>query len=173
MRCRIADVLTPGLSLHPQTGCFGLEHVHPWHGLYYERRKNYYVNQGHAPAEVVAPLYAAAGYVALVLKAPHQAASLRSKFMRSEEMYEAVFSESAPLTVWPTIVRILKVVDAELELLRPSARTSDKFLKSWRYITAFLAVSELVGKFTYSVQELAALDPTRVRRARCRQSGTN
>jgi hypothetical protein len=131
-------------------------------GLYYERRKNFYVNQGHTPAEIVAPLYAAAGYVALILKTPHQAASLRSKFMRSEAMYDAVFSERTPLAVWPTIVRILKRVDAELELLRPQARATEKFLKGWRYITAFLAVAELLGKFTYSAQELAALDPMRV-----------
>jgi hypothetical protein len=128
------------------------------HGLFYERRKNYYANQGHTPAELVTPLYAAAGYVALVMKAPHKAASLRSKFMRSLESYEAVFSEKAPLDVWPKIVHILKRIDVELESLRPRAKGTDKFLKGWRYITALLLVSESLGKYTFSAQELAAYD---------------
>jgi AIPR protein len=129
------------------------------HGLFYERRKNFYSNQSRAPEEIVTPLYAASGYVALVLKTPHQAASLRSRFMRSEEMYDAVFSSQATLSVWPAIVRILKHVDAHLTLLRPQAPESDRFLKGWRYIVAFFAVSRLLGKFTYSTDELVALDP--------------
>jgi hypothetical protein len=99
------------------------------HGLFYERRKNFYANQGHSPAELVTPLYAAAGYVALVLKKPHTAASLRSKFMRSTDSYEAVFDGSAPLDVWPKIVQVLKKVDVELESLRPRAKATDRFLK--------------------------------------------
>src|SRR6185437_8448595 len=30
-------------------------------GLFYERRKNHYANQGHSPSALVTPLYAAAG----------------------------------------------------------------------------------------------------------------
>lgn len=132
------------------------------HGLCYERRKNYYANQGHAPAELVTPLYAAAGYVALVMKVPHKAALLRSKFMRSQESYDTVFNDKAPLVVWPKIVHILKRVDTELELLRPQAKVTDKFLKGWRYITALLLVSDSFGKFTFSAQELATFDPALV-----------
>lgn len=128
------------------------------HGLFYERRKNHYANQGHTPAELVTPLYAAAGYVALVMKVPHKAASLRSKFMRSPESYEAVFSDKAPLNVWPKIVYILKRVDVELESLRPRAKSTDRFLKGWRYITALLLVAESFSKYTFSAHELATYD---------------
>ena len=128
------------------------------HGLFYERRKNFYANQGHTPAEIVTPLYAAAGYVALVLKLPHKAASLRSKFMRSPPAYEAVFSEKVPLGVWPKISQILKRVDFELEVLRPKAKWTDKFLKGWRYIISFLLVSKATGKYTFSAAELIAFD---------------
>lgn len=128
------------------------------HGLFYERRKNFYANQGHLHAELVTPLYAAAGYVALVLKKPHIAASLRSKFMRLPNSYEEVFDDSAPLEVWPKIVHILKKVDAELEFLRPKAKAIDRFLKGWRYITAFLVLTAHFRKFMYSAAEIAAFD---------------
>lgn len=135
-----------------------IEDVMLRHGLFYERRKNYYANQGHAPAELVSPLYAAAGFVALILKAPSAAASLRSKFMRNPSSYESVFDPGTPLDAWPILVRILKRVDAELETLRPQAKVTDKFLKGWRYITAFLLLAQHFGRFTYTSRDVANFD---------------
>ena len=131
-------------------------------GLFYERRKNYYVNLGHTPAEIVTPLYVAAGYIALVLKHPEKAASIRSKFMRSPESYDAVFSTTAPLEVWPKIARILKLIDLELEKLRPTGRGTEKFLKGWRYITAFLLLSRSIGRFTFSATEISSYDISQI-----------
>ncbi|MDP9993724.1 hypothetical protein J2W28_004185 [Variovorax boronicumulans] len=135
-----------------------IEDVMLRHGLFYERRKNFYANQGHTPAEIVTPLYAAAGYVALMLKQPHRATALRSKFMRSPTSYEVVFSEKAPIEVWPKISYLLKKIDAELENLRPQAKWTDKFLKGWRYILAFLMISESAGKYTFSAAEIMSFD---------------
>lgn len=123
-------------------------------GLFYERRPNFYANQGFATSEMVTPLYIASGYVALVLKMPHTAARLRSRFMRSAEAYEMVFSETTPLPLWPAISRILKNVDAGLEALRFRAGTGDRFLKNWRYMVSFLLVSREVGKFCFSARDL-------------------
>lgn len=146
-----------------------IEDVFLRHGLFYERRKNFYANQGHSPAELVTPLYAAAGYVALVLKNPLAAASLRSKFMRVPTSYELIFNGSMSLEVWPKIVHILKRVDSLLEALRPQAKVTDNFLKGWRYVTAFLLLAQHFGKFTYTPRELAEFDvslitPTEVAR---------
>lgn len=135
-----------------------IEEVMLRHGLFYERRKNFYANQGHAPAELVTPLYTAAGYVALVLKQPHKAASLRSKFMRSIASYDSVFNPDTPLEVWPQLAKILKLVDLNLETLRPQAKITDRFLKGWRYITAFLILAKYFGRFTYSPQDLVKFD---------------
>jgi hypothetical protein len=132
------------------------------YGLFYERRRNFYFNQGYASSEMVTPLYIASGYVALVLKAPHSASRLKNKFMRSPEAYERVFSERTPLQVWPAIAKILKRVDAGLEAIRSQAGTTDRFLKGWRYIVAFLLVSRGMGGFTYTLEELSEFDTEQV-----------
>lgn len=131
-------------------------------GLFYERRKNYYVNLGHTPAEIVTPLYAAAGYIALILKMPERAASLRSKFMRSSESYEAVFSNKVPLEAWPKISHILKLIDIQLEALRPRGKGTDKFLKGWRYMIALLLLSKSFGRFTFSATDLIRYDTSKI-----------
>ena len=130
--------------------------------LFYERRKNYYVNQGHSPEEIVTPLYIAAGYVGFVLKDLHNAPLLRSKFMRSPEAYDEVFSEKAPIEVWPQIATILKRTDSVLDELRPKAAGTDKFLKNWRYIVSYAAVSILLGKLDFTAEDLVSFDTNKL-----------
>src|ERR1700752_77244 len=136
-----------------------IEDILQRNGLYYERRKNYYTNLGHLPSETITPLYLASGYVCLILKSPLKAGSLKSKFMRSVESYNAVFSTKAPINVWPKIAMLLKRTDNVLETLRPTKRwANEKFLKNWRHITCFLTASRLIGKFDFSANELIQLD---------------
>lgn len=131
-------------------------------GLYYERRKNFYANMGHSPAEIVTPLYLAAGFVALVLKMPYRSVSLRSKFMRSSEAYNEVFSPKVTLAVWPKIGWIFKKIDLELERLRLQGRATDRFLKGWRYIVGFLLLSESLGKYDFKATDVASFDLKRI-----------
>lgn len=127
-------------------------------GLYYERRKNYYLNLGHSASEIVTPLYIAAGFVALALRNPQRAVGLRSRFMRTDSAYNTVFSEKTPITLWPTIGHVLKRVDKTLEAKRPSQSTGEHFLKGWRYLSAFCVVSRHFGTFNYSRKQLQGLD---------------
>jgi hypothetical protein len=129
-------------------------------GLFYERRTNYYANQGQPASHIVSPLYIASGYVSLVLKSPSSGTTLKSRFMRSDESYNHVFAESAPLKVWPVIARILKKTDAVLETVRPvGTDANERFLKNWRQVTAFLATARAFGRFTFSAAELADFKP--------------
>jgi hypothetical protein len=129
-------------------------------GLFYERRTNYYANQGQPASHIISPLYIASGYVNLVLKSPSSATTLKSRFMRFDESYNHVFAESAPLKVWPVIARILKKTDAVLETVRPVGTVAnERFLKNWRQITALLATARVFGRFTFSATELADFKP--------------
>ncbi len=128
-------------------------------GLFYERRKNFYHNSGQPSAKIVTPLYLAAGYVNLILKSPQKATRLRSRFMRSSESYERVFSEKAPILVWPKIAKIMKRTDEVLEKLRPvGSAANEKFLKKWRQITSFITVSRILGTFDFCATELIQMD---------------
>jgi hypothetical protein len=139
-----------------------IEEVLLRHGLYYERRQNYYVNQAHSQSEIVTPLYIAAGYTALILKLPHTASFYRARYLRSSDVYNSVFSPKTPIEIWPKIAGMLKRVDEELEKLRPTRKSTDKFLKGWRYIIALLLVAKELGKYDFTSSELASFDVTKV-----------
>ncbi|GGH55582.1 hypothetical protein GCM10007423_63270 [Dyadobacter endophyticus] len=137
-----------------------IEDILKQYEYYYERRTNYYKNQGITADKIVAPMYLAAGYMALVLRRPHQAISLKSKFMRDETTYNYIFSPNVDLKVWGIIAHVLKVIDSYLETKRPKKTTTEKFLKSRRYILAFVTVSKIFGTFNYSITDLLGLQPS-------------
>jgi hypothetical protein len=103
-----------------------IEDILERHGWFYERRKNYYRNIGKPPARFVTPMYVAAGFVALVLRHPTAAAGLKSRFMRNPEAYAAVFSDDAPLEVWPAIAEVMKRAEETLETVRPHGTKGDR-----------------------------------------------
>ena len=127
--------------------------------FYYERRTNFYKNQGITSDKLVTPLYLASGYVNLILKGTAEATRLRSRFMRSESSYEKVFSENSDLNIWPKIAAILKMTDAFLETVRPTENgSSEHFLKSKRQILSFLTISKIFGTFNFSQGNIVSLD---------------
>lgn len=131
------------------------------HSLYYERRSNFYTNQGIPNSSIISPLYIASGFVTLVLKQPYAGLMLKQKFMRIPESYDAIFSQSIPLDVWPQIATILKLTDMFVERNRPvkaSSSFTEGYLKRWRHITCFITVSRLLKTYTYSIQNLIKLD---------------
>lgn len=136
-----------------------IEEVLERNGYHYERRTNYYKNLGHPPSLIVTPLYLASGFVSLILKSPHTARSLKSRFMRSDESYDMVFSQSAPINVWPKIAAILKFIDLNLEGFRPlGTSANERFLKNWRHLVSFIFVARHLNSFDYSAKDLVGFD---------------
>lgn len=125
--------------------------------LYYERRVNYYTNQGVPVNQIYSPLYLAKGYMALVLKRPYDAVGLKQKFMRKQSSYEQVFSEKEDLRVWPIIAKVMRKTDEYMSELRGEG-CRDRFLHNVRYQVSFLTVARLLGTFTYSVDKLIQFD---------------
>lgn len=127
--------------------------------LYYERRANHYKNQGYPEDKIFAPLYLAAGYISLVLKLPHRAASLKSKFMNKPEQYEKVFSDKADLRVWPKIATIIRHIDSISEQHRTRLKSStENYLKTIRPLVSVLAVGKLLGKLSFGERDLVTLN---------------
>lgn len=125
--------------------------------LHYERRKNYYVNLGINPNEIITPLYLATAFVCLILKKPEKN-GLKSKFMRIEEQYNHVFNSEFNLKVWPSLAKIFKKTDFVLEEVRPKKVGTEKFLKRWRNLISFLLVSRFYKKFSFNSNDIIKFD---------------
>ena len=130
-------------------------------GFFYERRPMYYQNLGHPSEKIILPLYLAGGYTGLILKLPHRAAQLKSRFLDNQSLCDKVFSESVDICVWPIIASILKLTDVVAEEYRDVVKKStEKYLRSVRYIVSLVTVARIVGKFSFGSNDLIKMDLT-------------
>ena len=116
---------------------------------YYERRTNYYRNEGRPNAKILSQLQLAMASVALFIKDPSASSKLKEKRVRFSGVYEAIFSEHYPLKAWPVAAALIR--GAEIAIVRHS-RTDH--LATWRGPLAYVAAVKLLGTFSYSIQEL-------------------
>lgn len=128
-------------------------------GIYYERKDRYYQNLGIPVEEIVTPLYLAGGYTSLILKLPHRAVLLKSKFMNNPKQYNKVFSEQTQLPVWINIAKILKRVDRISPNFKGNIKVShEKYLRSLRPIISLVTVASVLGKFNFGTNDLINLN---------------
>ena len=129
------------------------------HDWYYERRINYFKNEGRPDARIISPLVIATGSVALLLKNPAKSSKLKQKHLRTTEAYQAVYSEAFPIDTWPVVAALIR--GAESAILRSHHMRHGgrgQYLSAWRGLLAYLAAVRMLGTFSYSLRQLASLD---------------
>lgn len=130
------------------------------HDIYYERKDKYYQNLGIPTCDIVTPLYLAGGYTSLILKLPHRAVLLKSKFMNNPIQYNKVFNEQIPLSVWINIAIILKKVDSITPNYKGTIKASqDKYLRSVRPIVSLVVTAKVIGKLSFGTNDIIRLNP--------------
>ena len=135
-----------------------IEDVMRSYGLYYERRLNYYANQGIDKKLIFDILYLAAGYVALVLKTPKKAINFKQKSFRNNLLYNTIFNPNSSLVIWPKIAKIMRATDEYVMSHHSQYVNQGKALKRIRYYVSFIAVSRLFGNYNFSIDDIAKMD---------------
>lgn len=140
-----------------------IEEILERHDWYYERRRNYYRNIGKPQSRFVTPLYLASSVVALVFKNPVKATKLKSKFMRTQSRYDAVFSEDLPIEIWPVLVHVYKQVDAGLSKVSSPKKGGERFISSWRALVSLMIVARRLKTFSYNTRQLLQIDAVAIK----------
>jgi len=141
-----------------------IEQILERYDYFYERRKNYYRNIGKPLERFATPMYVAAGYVAIILKQPARASKLKPRFMRDQVRYDEVFSDTAPIDVWPSLVSLLKAI--ERQMLQSHQGLGERALRTWRGLVSLLYAAKVCGKFNFSAQEFCrAIPPSNINNA--------
>lgn len=83
---------------------------------YYDRRKNYYKNQGKPASKVISIPYMAQAMMAVVLLRPDSARARPSTLINSENEYKNIFSLDRPIDVYLKVIQLMKTIE---HFLRP------------------------------------------------------
>jgi hypothetical protein len=129
------------------------------HDWYYERRTNYFRNEGRPDVRIISPLVIATGSVALLLKNPVKSSKLKQKHLRTAEAYQAVFSETFPINAWPVVAALIRAAETAINHSHQVIKGGrGKYLSAWRGLLAYIAAVRQLGTFDYSMRQLALLD---------------
>jgi hypothetical protein len=101
-------------------------------GFYYERRKNYYKNEGRPRDEIISIPYLAQATMAILLGRADDARARPSTLIKSDQDYQTVFNPQYPMPAYFACVTLMKRVEPFLRSKRlvPLDQLDDAFLDS-------------------------------------------
>lgn len=131
------------------------------YGLFYERRVNYYLNQGCERDKIYDMMYLAGGSICLLLKSPENASNLKQKIFKDSDKYNAIFNPKFDIKVWPIMALLLRKIDTTLihsNSFQRMTGSTDKRLKKARYLIALIITGRVFQTYTFSSTTLSSLD---------------
>lgn len=123
------------------------------HGWWYDRRKNYYRNNGKSPERIIGIPFLAQAVMAMGLSRPNDSRARPSSLLKRDSDYELVFSAKTQIDVFLWLARSQKAVDAFL--LAESSNAQER--TNLRFHLAMYAASKLMVGRVRSPQQLRGL----------------
>lgn len=127
-------------------------------GYFYDRKKNFYKNQGKPISKIISIPYMAQAMMAITLFKPDSARARPSTLINSDTEYEKIFSLAIPIDVYLKVILIMKRVE---EFLRGEidGRTLDrKTVTNIKFYVAAVVARDLVSPQTNIVKGLNEMD---------------
>ena len=128
-------------------------------GMYYDRRKNYYKNQGKPAKKIISIPYLAQAVLACALRDPGNARARPSSLLKNDETYGSIFSEDYPLGLYFKCASLARKVE---DVLRSDSCPIDR--SDWnnlRFYASMLLALRLAGLPVPSIRNVADIDLTR------------
>lgn len=125
-------------------------------GLYYDRRKNYYKNEGRPRDKIIGIPHLAQSVMAVLLHRPDTARARPSSLLKRDEDYSKVYSESHPIEMYYTCAEVMRRVEGHLR--QPTVGLTAKDRNNLRFYVAMHAAARVCAKQSLTPSDLVALD---------------
>jgi hypothetical protein len=114
-------------------------------GFYYDRKKNYYKNQGMPVAKIISIPYMAQSMMAITLLKPDSARARPSTLINSDSEYKKIFSLDKPIDMYLKAVQIMKAVESFLKPENCAIELERKTITNIKFYVAMIVSIKLVG----------------------------
>ena len=104
-------------------------------GLFYDRRKNYYKNQGKPLDRIISIPLMAQALMSVILGRPDAARARPSSLIKRDDDYSRVFSEDFPISVYTTSAELIRRVDS---VLRKNSGVGAQRPRQYSFLCALL-----------------------------------
>ena len=129
-------------------------------GLYYDRRKNFYKNQGKPRDKVIGIPHLAQSLMAVVLQRPDTARARPSSLLKKDDDYHKVYNTLHPIPLYHVCAEGMRRVEAFLK--SPAAGLATKDRSNLRFYVGMHALVSLTGISRPAPSDLAAINVSKL-----------
>ena len=125
-------------------------------GLFYDRRKNYYKNEGKPRDRIIGIPYLAQAVMAIVLRRPDDARARPSSLLTSDQDYNQVFSPKHPMDLYYICAVAMRKIEAFMKGTTKDISTKER--TNLKFYVAMHAVASTEPRGFASPSAIAAFD---------------
>lgn len=125
------------------------------HGWFYDRRKNYYRNNGKSVERIVSIPLLAQAVMAMGLSRPDNSRARPSSLLKRDDDYRKIFSRDIPLDVYLWMAQSQKAVDSFL--LSEAAETTPQERTNLRFHLSMIAAARLLKAQVHNPAQLQTI----------------
>jgi len=114
-------------------------------GYYYDRKKNFYKNQGMPVSKIISISYMAQAMMAIILLKPDSARARPSTLINSDVEYKKIFSLDKPIDIYLKAIKIMKQVEAYLKPDNCYIQLDRKIIINIKFYVAMVASLTIAG----------------------------
>jgi len=127
------------------------------HGWFYDRRKNFYKNQGKPLHKIIGIPYLAQAVMAVLLREPDNSRARPSTLIKRETDYNRVFNTKTDLKIYADCIQLMKRVEDFVKYLYQSREHAPETAQNLRFHIAMAYAAKLTGKWDYGPRDLVDL----------------
>jgi len=124
-------------------------------GLYYDRRKNYYKNEGKPADKIISIPLLAQAVMTILLGRPDSARGRPSSLIKDNTVYAQVFSEAHPIGLYANAALLMRIIDRALKA-RSELQGRDR--SNLRFYALLWLTAMLTRKASPKAADVAAID---------------
>lgn len=127
------------------------------HGLFYDRRKNFYKNTGKKSSEIISVSFLAQCMMSLLLQKPHYARARPSTLLMNDDIYNLLYIQNNDLDVFFNAAKLGRKIELFLKHapIYTQAQRNDIL-----FYVLFLSVALSIGRAEISAKDIKQLDLT-------------
>lgn len=129
-------------------------------GLFYDRRKNYYKNDGKPRDKIIGIPHLAQSTMAVLLKKPDVARGRPSSLLKKDEDYKRIYNETYPIQLYYVIAEAMRRSEVRMRADQTALAAKDR--NNIRFYVLLHLICGMVGSNTPELTKIAQLDPTAI-----------
>lgn len=125
------------------------------YSLFYDRRKNFYKNQGKPINRIISLQYLAQGLMSILLSQPNFARARPSTLLNNEEEYDKIFSNKYPITTYGQVAVIINRIE---QYLREQPDIDASLRNNLRFYVALDCARQMTAKSNPTAEDISQLN---------------